>query len=81
MLHGAVENGGLGRAPLVLQRIGQFVSDQSVTRHEQERVASHVPAPRRALRARETRSGAGAPDPAQKSSSSSISDPGLAWSP
>jgi len=38
MLHDAVEDGGLGRAPLVLQCIGQLVTDESVIRHEQERV-------------------------------------------
>jgi hypothetical protein len=43
MLHGAVEDGGLGRAPLVLRRIGQFVSDQSVTRHEQKGVRVACP--------------------------------------
>jgi hypothetical protein len=38
LLHDAVENGGLRRAPLVLLRIGQFVTDESVIRHEQELV-------------------------------------------
>jgi hypothetical protein len=36
MLQDAVEHGGLGRAPLVLQRIGQLVTDESVTRHKHE---------------------------------------------
>jgi hypothetical protein len=33
LLHDAVENAGLRRAPLVLERIGQVVTDGGVTRH------------------------------------------------
>ena len=33
MLQGAVENGLLGCAPLVLQRIGQLVRDEDLARH------------------------------------------------
>jgi hypothetical protein len=37
-LHDAVENGALRRAPLVLQRIGQVVSDEDLARHGREPV-------------------------------------------
>jgi hypothetical protein len=33
VLHDAVENAGLRRAPLVLERIGQALADGGVTRH------------------------------------------------
>ena len=35
-LHDAVEHGGLRRAPLVLQGIGQVVRDEGVARHGRE---------------------------------------------
>ena len=38
MLHGAVEHGVLGCAPLVVEGIGRAVTDESVARHEKERV-------------------------------------------
>jgi hypothetical protein len=47
MLKDAVEDGGLGRAPLVLRRVGLSVADGNVTRHEKKPL--RVACPRRPL--------------------------------
>jgi len=45
LLHGAVENGVLGLAPLVRERIGEVASDEGLTRHGRKpmRVACRLP--------------------------------------